>query len=59
MLFPLDITRGCIVNVRKDLLHPYQDPSFAKERRWCGDKWFFISMGHMFTMENKSSKQGG
>jgi hypothetical protein len=36
MLFPLDITRGCIVNVREVFLHPYQDPSFAKKGGGAG-----------------------
>ena len=36
MLFSLDITGGCIVNVRKVLLHPYQDPSFAKKGGGAG-----------------------
>jgi hypothetical protein len=36
MLFPLDNTRGCIVNVREVFLHPYQDPSFAKKGGGAG-----------------------
>jgi hypothetical protein len=36
MLFSLDMTRGCIVNVREVSLHPYQDPSFAKKGGGAG-----------------------
>jgi hypothetical protein len=36
MLFSLDMTRGCIVNVRKVSLHPYQDPSFARKGGGAG-----------------------
>jgi hypothetical protein len=36
MLFPLDNTWGCIVNVPEVFLHPYQDPSFAKKGGGAG-----------------------
>ena len=59
MLFLLDNTRGCIVNMREVLLHPYQDPSFAKKGGGAGISSFLFRMGHMFRNENKSSRQGG
>jgi hypothetical protein len=42
MLFLLDNTRGCIVNVREVLLHPYQDPSFAKKGGGTGTASFLF-----------------
>ena len=59
MLFSLDITRSCIVNVPEVILHPYQDPSFETKGGGAGIATFFISMGHMLRNENKSSRQGG
>jgi hypothetical protein len=40
MLFPLDNTRGYIVNVPEVFLHPYQDPSFAKKGGGAGRSSF-------------------
>jgi hypothetical protein len=40
MLFSLDITGGCIVNVREVFLHPYQDPSFEKKGGGAGISGF-------------------
>jgi len=42
MLFSLDITGGCIVNVREVLLHPYQDPSFEKKGGGAGISSFLF-----------------
>jgi hypothetical protein len=42
MLFPLDNTRGYIVNVPEVFLHPYQDPSFAKKGGGTGISSFLF-----------------